>query len=223
MNTNLKQLLRSARSDRMLGASALLLLATTSASAQDLSSLAAQNMAFDQMMQNQVAGAMYQNQMAQQQLLQSYIQQNGSRLQQEYQQYLRSGGMPISFQQFAYYHLATAGGTNPGPALEQQRRSFAASQEANRTVQQGFDSYNQGYWNNQQTNAQIFNRYSNEAIMGNAPYVNPETGERYNLPYGAANQGGYTTGGNAIASDPYGNYRQVDPLGYSQDLEVDDE
>jgi len=196
----------------------LLLCEAAAAQPMDLGSLAQQNMAFDQQFFGHLQGMQAQNQMAQQQLMQNYIAQNGPRLQAEYQQYVASTGMQVSFQQFVYSHMMTQGGRNPGPALQQQQQNFRALQEANRTVQQGYDSYNQGYWANQQTQSNIYNRYSNEAIGGNSYYNNPQTGETYNLPYGS-NQGGYYSDNqNTFRGNSSGGYNQVDPQGYEQEL-----
>lgn len=187
-------------------------------SAQDLNSIAAANAAFDQQMAAQLQAQMQQNQMAQQQLMQAYIQQNGPQLQQEYQQFIQTTGYQIPFETFAYNHLATAGGTNPGPALQQQQRNFQALQEANRTVQQGYDSYNQGWSNNQQTTSEALQRYDQQAIRGNAYYGNPQTGEVSELPYGGA-PGIYDTNQNTFYNDPSGNYYQMAPQGYGTPLE----
>ena len=86
------------------------------ANAQDLSSLAQQNMAFDQQFFGQLQGMQMQNQMRQQQLMQNYIAQNGPQLRAEYQQFVASTGMQIPFEQFVYSHIMTQGGRNAGPA-----------------------------------------------------------------------------------------------------------
>ena len=188
--------------------------------AQDLGTLAQQNMAFDQQFNAQLGGLMQQNQMQQQQMMQNYIQQNGPQLRQQYQQFVQSTGMQIPFEQFVYSHIITAGGTNPAPALQQQQQNFQALQNANKTVQQGYDSYNQGWANNQQAQSQIFDRNS-QAMRGNAYYHNPQTGETHELPYGAP-PGVYGNNQNTFTNDNYGQYRQVDPQGYQQDLQYAD-
>jgi hypothetical protein len=194
-------------------------LAPTTAHAQDLSGLVQQNMAFDQQMNAMLQNQVRQNQMAQQQLVQSYIQQRGPQLRAEYQQYIATTGMQIPFEQFVQYHIATAGGTNPGPALQQQQNNFRALQDANRTVQQGFDSYNQGYWNNQQTMNNVYSRQS-DMMRGNGHYVNPQTGETQTLPTGQG-QGYYQGEGgqNTYYQNGVGQYHQVNPQGYMQELD----
>jgi hypothetical protein len=183
----------------------------------DLSGIVQQNMAFDQAVNSQL-GAMQANLAAQQQqLLQSYVQTMGPKLVQDYQQFMATTGMQIPFEQYAYYHMATAGGTNPGPALAQQQRNFQALQEANRTQQQGFESYRQGMEQNSQTMDRIADAYANQAIRGNAQYVNPYTNEMSNLPY-TSGPGYYTGGGNTYYQSPTGQYYQVYPDGYRQPL-----
>lgn len=191
------------------------------AAAQDLSAIMQQNMAFDQQTNQQLQSMQMQNQMQMQQLLQNYIQQLGPQLQQEYTQFIQSTGMQISFEQYAYNHMATQGGRNPGPALAQQRRNFQALQDANRTVQEGYDSYNQGWHANSQTMDNMNDRYSREAIQGNQYYQNSVTGEVTELQYGAP-AGVYENNQGTYITTPSGDYEQVDPLGYRQRLEVID-
>ena len=186
--------------------------------AQDLSSLAQQNMNFDAQFNAQLSGMMQQNQVAQQQMMQNFVMQYGpERLQQEYQQFVRSTGAQITFEQFVYSHIMTQGGRNPEPALRQQQQNFQALQEANRTVQQGYNNYNAGYWQNQDTLGRAYNNYSQQGIMGNQYYQNPQTGEVVELPYGGP-QGVYQNNQGTYLNGPNGQYQQVDPLGYTQDL-----
>ena len=112
------------------------LLFSPAARAQDLSAMVQQNMMFDQQQNAQLQAMMMQNQMAQQQLMQNYVQQYGQqRLWAEYQQYVQYTGMQIPFDQFVYYHMATQGGRNAGPAIQQQQANFQALQRANQTQQ----------------------------------------------------------------------------------------
>jgi len=177
-----------------------------------------QNMDFDAQMNAQLQAMQQQNQQAQQNLIQGYIQQNGAQLQADYQQYVQMTGQQIPFEQFVYSHIMTQGGRNPGPALEAQRQQFEGLQNAHRTVTEGYNDYNQGYWQNQQRLDNAAQRYDQQAIQGNQYYRNPQTGETVELPYAA--QEGYYQGpqGNYVA-DPMGNYNQVNPQGYQQQLE----
>jgi hypothetical protein len=54
------------------------------------------------------------------------------RLQQQYQQILASGNRSMTFEQFAYWDLMTAAGTNVQGAVDAQRRQFDGLQAANR-------------------------------------------------------------------------------------------
>ena len=189
--------------------------------AQDLNSIAAGNAAFDQQANAMLQGQIQQNQMAQQQLMQSYLQQHGPQLQQQYQQFIQSTGYQIPFETFVYNHMLTAGGTNPGPALQQQQRNFQGLQDAHRTVQQGNDNYNQGWRNNQETTSNALQRYDQQGIRGDAYYRNPQTGQVYELPYGGV-PGVYGNSQNTFYNDPTGNYVQMDPQGYGTALEQQD-
>ena len=183
--------------------------------------MAAANAAFDQQMAATLQTQVQQNQMAQQQLMQAYLQQHGPQLQQAYQQYIQATGQDIPFETFMYNYMLTAGGTNPGPALQQQQRNFQAIQDANRTVQQGYDSYNQGWSANQQTTREALQRYDQQAIRGNAYYGNPQTGDVYELPSGVSS-GVYDNHQNTFYNDPNGQYYQMDPQGYGTPLEQQD-
>ncbi len=196
----------------------ILALSASPASAQDLNQIMQQNMAFDQQQFGMIQNQMAQNQMQQQQLMQMYIQQNGPRLQQEYQQFVASTGAQIPFQTFVYNHMLTQGGANPGPALQAQQNNFRALQDANRTQQQGFEDYNRGWAANQQRLDNTANRYDQGAIRGNGYFQNPQTGETHELPYGAQ-PGFYGNNNNNFANDPSGNWHQVDPQGYGQQLQ----
>ncbi len=213
---NKKYDLKSAFKVFSLAAAAAGLIAADAA-AQDLGSIAAANMAFDNQMNSYLQGQQAQLNQQRASMIQSYMAQNGARLQQEYQQ----SGMRVPFDQFVQWHIMTAGGTNYGPALQAQQNQFNGWQAANRTVQEGYNSYNQGYWQNQNTMDNSAARYSNEAIQGNAHYTNSQTGETFNLPYGAE-QGVYNQGFNTFSNDSNGNYYQVDPQGYQQQLDLDD-
>jgi hypothetical protein len=222
-HTNLEDIMNSTTFTSHLRHGLLNLLAAICATsagnlhADGLGDIMRQNMAFDQRMNSQLQGMMTNNQMQQQQLVQSYIQQYGPQLRQQYRQYVQTTGMQVSFEQFVYSYIMTAGGTNPGPALQQQQRNFEAGQKANRTLQQGYDSYNRGWQDNSRRTDNAIDRFSNQAIRGNAPYTNPATGEVQNLPY-TAGPGYYQQGGNTYRQEPSGQYYQVEPNGYEQEL-----
>jgi hypothetical protein len=100
----------------------------TAVSAQDVFDIARSNMAFDQQFDQQLNGMRMQNQASQQQLMQNAIQQFGPQMQAGYQQYVAQYGQNISFEQYAYYWVMTAGGTNAQAGLDVQRRNFEGYQ-----------------------------------------------------------------------------------------------
>lgn len=185
------------------------------ASAQSLNDLAAANIAYANQQNAWLQAQMNQMTQAHNASVGNYVAQNRERLEEDY----RRSGMTMPWDQFIQWHISTAGGTNYGAALEAQQKQFEGLQAANRTMQQGFDSYNSGYWHNQQTMDKVFGRYSREAIGGNAVYHNPITGEAFDLPYGGS--GVYTQGHNTFAGDNVGNWNQVDGLGFQQQLDLE--
>lgn len=180
--------------------------------------LAQQNQQFDQQFNQQLQAQMTQNQMGQQQLLQNYINAYRPQLTTAYQQYVAQNGPTMTFEQFAYWSLTTMGGTNPGPALQQQQRNFQAQQDNNATVQQGNQDYNQGWQQNQDQLSRGFNQYDQQAVQGNQYYRNSVTGQGTELPYGGQ-PGVYQNNQGTWAADPNGQYHQIDPQGYSQQMD----
>jgi hypothetical protein len=150
------------------------------AGAQDIARL---NRNFDQQFNQRLTGLQQQNAASMQRLWQQHLRMNGPRLQQQYRQFLASGNRGITYEQFAYYDLMTASGTNVAGGLEAQRRQFEGNQAANRTVQSGYQSYNSGWAQNSQRYSDTAARYSEQAIRGNAPYIDPRTGTTQMLPY----------------------------------------
>ncbi len=73
--------------------------------------------------------------------------------------------------------LTTANGTNIAGAAQAQRDQFAGQQGANRRVQQGYDSYNRATASNSGRMKEAARNYSNGAVRGVAPYVDPRTGK----------------------------------------------
>ena len=169
---------------------------------------------FDQCMAS--ANAMNQNRLAQsqQQLFQQYIASNGPWLQQNYAAHRAAGGQ-MTFQQFAYWGLMTANGTNIAGAQQAQRDQFIGQQRANRTIQEGYSSYNQGSANNSARMDQAARNYSNGAIRGVAPYTDPRTGQTVMLPYAGQPGRPFNSGGETYMQDGNGNYRQWQGNGWA--------
>lgn len=182
-----------------------------SSQAQDLSTLVYGNMMFDQQFDQQLGSLMAANQAQVQQLWQ--VAAADPQVQAAYQQYMQSGQMPVSYDQFVYYWVMTAGGTNVQGGLQAQQNAFDGMQQANATVQGGFDSYNQGYYQNQATMDQTMQSYSDGAIRGNGYYSDPYTGETYTLPY-SSGPGYYQDGQNQFYQDGMGQYWHYTPSGW---------
>jgi hypothetical protein len=173
------------------------------AEAQDIASM---NRNFDQQFNQRLSGLQQQNAASMQQLWQYHLRVNGPRLQQQYRQYLASGNRGISYEQFAYYDMMTAAGTNVAGGMDAQRRQFEGNQAANRTVQSGYQSYNAGWAQNSQRYSDTAARYSEQAIRGNAPYIDPRTGARQMLPYSPPAGQVYNVGGVPHVQDQSGAY-----------------
>jgi hypothetical protein len=181
-------------------------LAASGAAAQNLGSIAAMNNAFDAQFNAQLSRMQAQNHMAQQQLWQQHLQTNGPRLRAQYQQLLASGRRDISFEQFAYWDLMTAAGTNVQGAIDAQRRQYAGMQAANNTLKEGYASYNAGWANNSARTSAALANYSNTAIRGNAHYYDPHSGGTYNLPHYLTPGQVYQSGHDYYVQDQSGTY-----------------
>jgi hypothetical protein len=170
--------------------------------------MAAANLAFDQQMFATIDNAAAQNQAQMQQLYMSAY--NDPQVQAAYQQ----SGMRGSYDQFVYWYIMTANGTNVQGALQAQQDQFTGLQQANDTVQQGNADYNGGYWNNQNTLDGVYNNTS-MANRGNGYYQDPTTGATYDLPYASMTPGSfYEYGGNTFTTDQYGQYYQWNGFGW---------
>jgi hypothetical protein len=189
-----------------LGTGILLLAATGAARAQNLMGLAQQNYMLGQQQNMQMQQMQQMLQTYRQQMWNNYMQQAGPMLRQEYQQYMAAGNPPMTFEQFAYWNMATAHGTNVQGALQQQQRNFAGMQQANRTQQQGFADYNAAMQRNSQITQNTLDNYDRRAVRGLAPYADPNTGETRWLPYSPPAGQVYTNGNNSWVQDQSGNY-----------------
>ena len=178
-------------------------------------SMAQQNAAFDARMNAQLVAAQRQNASAQQQLWQEHLRVNGPRMQQQYRQLVASGNRTMTYEQFAYWDLMTAAGTNVQGAVDAQRRQFEGNQAANRTVQQGHASYNAGMYNNSQRQSAAVANYTNQAVRGVGPYVDSRTGATQMLPHSLpAGQVYRDAQQNAYAQDNQGVYHRWDGNGW---------
>jgi hypothetical protein len=153
-----------------------------------LNDIAAANMNFDAQFWSQYNATQQQASQQHQQFMQQLMAhpevQNG------YRQYLASGGQ-AALPEYAWWWAMTAGGTNIQGAIDAQNQRFAGLQQAHRTIQEGHQSYNDGYHDNQVRMDNLFDRMST-ARRGEWYYTHPETGETMKLPY-TATSGYYET------------------------------
>jgi hypothetical protein len=191
----------------LAAAAAALALGTAPAQAQGI---AAANAAFDAQFNNWLGGLQRQNQQYQQQIWQHHLQTNGPRLRQQYAQLVSQGYGHISFEQFAYWDLMTAAGTNVQGALQHQQNQFRGMQAANATVQQGHASYNAAMAQNSQRQSAAVANYTNQAVRGVAPYVDPSSGRQTMLPHYLPAGQVYQTGGQTYAQDASGTYWRLE-------------
>ncbi|MDQ6685105.1 MAG: hypothetical protein M3Z16_08255 [Pseudomonadota bacterium] len=178
--------------------------------------MAAANAAFDRQFNARLQSMQQQNTNAQQQLWQNFMRDNGPRLRQQYAQMVASGNRSMSFEQFAYWDLMTARGSNVQGALQHQRNQFAGQQAAHATVMQGNASYNAGWAQNSQRQSAAVARYSEQAIRGVGNYVDPATGAQTKLPYSLAPGQTYQSNGSVYAQDNQGTYWRNDGNGWSR-------
>ena len=187
-------------------------LATLAAAALALAGSAAHalsNAEFDARFNAQLGAMQRQNANAQQQLWQQFMRDNGPRLQQEYAQMVASGNRSMSFQQYAYWDLMTARGTNVKGALEHQQRQFAGMVRANETVKSGHDSYNRGWADNSRRQIDAVENHTNQAIRGVGPYTDG-SGRTTMLPHSLPAGQVYRDGNNTYAQDAQGTYYRLE-------------
>lgn len=165
--------------------------------------------AFDRQFDAWLGNLQRQNQQQQQALWQHHLQVNGPRLRQQYQQMLASGNRSITFEQLAYWDLMTAGGTNVQGAMQHQQNQFRGMQEAHATVMAGHDSRNSGWQANSERQSAAVANYTNQAIRGVSPYVDPASGRATMLPHTLPAGQVYQTGGNTYAQDAQGTYYRL--------------
>lgn len=177
----------------------------------DMSSLVYGNLAFDQQFDAQLKGMMMENQQQIQALMQAAAA--NPQVQADYKQYLAMTGTQIPYEQFLYYWVMTAGGSNPQAGLQAQQNWFNGMQQAHATVQSGFDNFNQGWWQNQASQNRIYDNWS-LYTRSQSVYQNPATGTDYTLPYDVRPGTGFDYGGSSFYLDTNSQYYQWDGFGW---------
>jgi hypothetical protein len=155
---------------------------------------------FDACMASQLAVAQNQNAAAQQQLWQNYLKTNGPWLKQQYSHYRG----PMTFEQFAYWNLMTANGTNIAGGMKAQQDQFQGMQRAHATVQEGNSDYRQGMYDNSARTSQAAENYNQGAIRGNTAQIDPYTGQKHWLPYAQPNNQPFSYGGQTYLQNENG-------------------
>jgi len=166
-------------------------------------------------MQGFIAQQQGQLAQSQQMMFQAYIAQNQEWLQRNYAIHRANGG-PMSFEQFAYWGMMTANGTNLQGAAQAQRDWYEGRQRAQDTVQQGYDSYNRGSRANSEATSETMRRSTEGAVRGNAPYVDPQTGETRWLPYSAPVNQPFRLGGEVYVRAQNGAFYQRQSNGWME-------
>lgn len=171
------------------------------------------NAEFDARFNAQLSAMQRQNANSQQQLWQQFMRDNGPRLQREYQQMLASGNRSMTFQQFAYWDLMTARGTNVQGALQHQQNQFAGQQRAQATVMEGHASRNAGWAQNSQRQTAAVENWTQQSIRGVGTYADP-SGRTTMLPHSLPAGQVYRDGNNTYAQDPQGTYYRYENNGW---------
>lgn len=149
---------------------------------------------FDSCFFQQLGQMQQNNNLAIQQNYAAYLQAYGPMLQQAYMEWGYQSG--ATFDQFAYYMLLSANGTNPQAALDAQRQQFAGNQAAHNSQVQGGQIYIDGLQQNSDRALNAVEGYDVGAVRGNVVVNGPEG--PVELPYSnvAVGQqveaGGYT-------------------------------
>ncbi len=110
----------------------------------------------------------------------------------------------------------TAAGTNVAGGMQAQQDQFQGLQAANRTRQSGYASYNAGWQQNTNRTSAALANYSNQAIRGYSPYIDPNTGATRMLPYSLPAGQVYSWGGTSYTRDASGTFYQWDGNGWSR-------
>jgi len=160
-----------------------------SASHAQWQGIAAQNAAFDAQFNARLGAMQQQNARYQQAIWQNHLKVNGPRLRSQYAQMRASGRANFTFEQFAYWDLMTAAGTNIQGAQQHQQNQFAGMAQ-----------------NSARQSAAVAN-YTNQAIRGVAPYKDT-SGRTTMLPHYLPQGQTYQYGGYTYAQDAQGAYYQ---------------
>ncbi len=212
-------------------------LATTVA-AQDLSEMMYDNMQFDTMLDQQMAyqqdilSYQMQDTTAQKQgLIRQYVQANGyGRLEAEYdqmcQQIIQYGYdcSLVSFDDYVWDRMLREEGVNTTAMYQNQTRmqqqNSAALQGSMAELSGAYDSYNQGYFENQAIIDQSM-ADSSQTFRGEWDYRSAYSDQTVTLPYAPSSGEVYTDGSNYYGDDGYNwyEYDNAELSGYGTMME----
>ena len=177
---------------------------------------AVSNAEFDAQFNSWLSNAQQQNANSIMALRQQHLQANYPRLVAEYRQLMASGRANVSFEQYVYYDLMTARGTNVAGALKAQQDQFNGNQIAHGTVMSGYNSYNVGSAANSARTSAAIGNWTTGAVRGQAAYVDPNTGATTMLPYYSQPGQVVNNGGTYYSQDAQGTYWQWTGNGWSR-------
>jgi hypothetical protein len=142
-----------------------------------------------------------------------YIELYGRQLRKAHRDYERATGTQIPFRQYVWQMRLSANGMNPGPAIQQQKRNYAAIQNSMKGMQKKFEGQREGLTEQQRRYGIIFEKGA-AARRGYWPWIDPQTGQVHWVPE-ASGPGEYTSGGETIYNPPYGDPWIQKGRGYS--------
>ena len=183
----------------------------TAASAQNYDAMMAQSMQQFNNLNSQI-------QQAEQGLVQRNMQD--PQVQASYQQYLAQGGnMP--FNQYAYQYAATGGFSDRGKQIYYNNERNIQQREGQ--ANQDYRNYSNQLWaDTNQYRQDSADRQAHQVgnlMSGTSDYVDPSTGQRWNLPTTTGQFNYDNNSGSTFYNDPQGNYYRGTPNGYWNEMQ----
>ena len=146
-------------------------------------------------------------QQSQNQLFDYYLRTNQDWLRTNYQSHLQSGGH-MTFNQFAYWGMMTANGTNIEGGRRAQIGAYEGQKKAHETIAGAYDSANHAWKDRSDRETAAVEKYDRGAIRGTEMYNDPSSGRSVELPYAAQQQGPFNSGGQTYYQGQDGTYYQ---------------
>ncbi len=146
-------------------------------------------------------------QQSQNQLFDYYLRTNQAWLRTNYQAHLQSGGH-MTFNQFAYWGMMTANGTNIEGGRRAQIDAYEGRKRANETIAGANDGANHAWEGRSARETAAVENHGRGAIRGTGMYNDPNSGRPIELPYAAQQQGPFNSGGQTYYQSQDGTYYQ---------------